>query len=336
MQISSFMSSHKCPELSKRFSDNIPKTVDEMLKRLDDYLWSEEAFRNTESPKGDSSKKKHRYSRGSRTINTSGRFTGTTAAGISSAKRKQGNLNPGLIDKHPAGDRGNRAPTAPATANADEAVRNSFGVRQAKPSGKGCEAKRKRRRKVDECPSNISTGLGMRPLGGSFAIRARLVETHTTVSGFSGEQVKPLGKIELDVCFGGSGLCRREIMKFTIIPAPSPYNIVLGRPGIKQLRAIPSTIHGMMKFPTPWGVATLISQAPIVFEYRRVGKKQAQESPAEIEPQEKVGLTKQVLVNPAYLKQLVTIGKGLSPEGSIQLKNLLKRTNTFSRGNPQI
>ncbi|GKB39251.1 hypothetical protein Tco_0884193 [Tanacetum coccineum] len=80
------------------------------------------------------------------------------------------------------------------------------------------------------------------------AIRARLVETHTMVSGFSGEQVKPLWKIELDVCFSGSGLCRRAIMEFTIIPAPSPYNIILGRPGIKQLRAIPSTIHGMMKY----------------------------------------------------------------------------------------
>ncbi|GJV82327.1 hypothetical protein Tco_1522225 [Tanacetum coccineum] len=44
MQISSFMSSHKCLELSKRFSNNIPKTVDEMLKRVDDYLRSEEAF----------------------------------------------------------------------------------------------------------------------------------------------------------------------------------------------------------------------------------------------------------------------------------------------------
>ncbi|GJR72358.1 reverse transcriptase domain-containing protein [Tanacetum coccineum] len=38
MQISSFVSSHKCPELVKRFSDNVPRTVDEMLKRVDDYL----------------------------------------------------------------------------------------------------------------------------------------------------------------------------------------------------------------------------------------------------------------------------------------------------------
>ncbi|GKD40317.1 reverse transcriptase domain-containing protein [Tanacetum coccineum] len=76
------------------------------------------------------------------------------------------------------------------------------------------------------------------------SIRGRLTKTQTTMSGFSGEQVKPLGKIKLDVCFGGDGLCRRAIMKFTVIPTPSPYNIILGRPGLKQLRAIPSTIHG--------------------------------------------------------------------------------------------
>nr|GEV15406.1 reverse transcriptase domain-containing protein [Tanacetum cinerariifolium] len=57
MQISSFMSSHKCPELAKRFSDNVPKTVYEMLKRVDDYLRYEEAFRSTELPKGEFQRK---------------------------------------------------------------------------------------------------------------------------------------------------------------------------------------------------------------------------------------------------------------------------------------
>ncbi|GJX88251.1 hypothetical protein Tco_0340265 [Tanacetum coccineum] len=100
--------------------------------------------------------------------------------------------------------------------------------------------------------------------------------------------------------------------------APSPYNIILGRPGLKQLRAIPSTIHGMMKFPTPWGIATLVSQAPIIFECRREGKKQAVEQSEETKSQEKVSLTEHVLVNPAYPEQLVVIGKGLSPEGIVR------------------
>ncbi|GKE31092.1 hypothetical protein Tco_1450414 [Tanacetum coccineum] len=53
MQISSFMSLHKCPELSKHFSDSIPKTVDEMLKRVDDYVRLEEAFHDKELRKGE-------------------------------------------------------------------------------------------------------------------------------------------------------------------------------------------------------------------------------------------------------------------------------------------
>ena len=92
------------------------------------------------------------------------------------------------------------------------------------------------------------------------SIRARLTATHTTLSGFSGEQVKPLGKIEMEVCFGSDGLCARTTMKFIVLPSSSPYNIILGRSGLKKLRAIPSTIHAMMKFPTPRGIATLVTQ----------------------------------------------------------------------------
>ncbi|GKA34607.1 hypothetical protein Tco_0721036 [Tanacetum coccineum] len=53
MKISSFMDAHKCPELARRYSDNVPKTVDEMMTRLDDFVRSEEAFANTELPKGE-------------------------------------------------------------------------------------------------------------------------------------------------------------------------------------------------------------------------------------------------------------------------------------------
>ncbi|GKB83927.1 hypothetical protein Tco_0950822 [Tanacetum coccineum] len=140
-----------------------------------------------------------------------------------------------------------------------------------------------------------------------------------------GEQVKPLGKIKLDVCFGGDGLCRRTITKFTVIPALSPYNIILGRLGLKQLQSIPFTIHGMMKFPTSWGIATLVSQTTTVFKCRRATKKQAVKPSKEADPQGKVSLTKKVLVKPAYPDKLVAIGKNLSPVGSAQFKSLLKK-----------
>ncbi|GKF00818.1 reverse transcriptase domain-containing protein [Tanacetum coccineum] len=53
MKISSFMDTHRCPELAKRYSDKVPKTVDEMMMRLDDFVRSKEAFASTELPKGE-------------------------------------------------------------------------------------------------------------------------------------------------------------------------------------------------------------------------------------------------------------------------------------------
>ncbi|GJW76139.1 hypothetical protein Tco_0137821 [Tanacetum coccineum] len=53
MKISSFMDTHKCPELAKRYSDKVPKTVDEMMVRLDDFVRSEEVVANIELPKGE-------------------------------------------------------------------------------------------------------------------------------------------------------------------------------------------------------------------------------------------------------------------------------------------
>ncbi|GKD58371.1 hypothetical protein Tco_1295880 [Tanacetum coccineum] len=37
-QIRAFMYGHKCPELSKKFPHSIPKTIDEMMERVDDFL----------------------------------------------------------------------------------------------------------------------------------------------------------------------------------------------------------------------------------------------------------------------------------------------------------
>ncbi|GKE57057.1 reverse transcriptase domain-containing protein, partial [Tanacetum coccineum] len=70
------------------------------------------------------------------------------------------------------------------------------------------------------------------------------------------------------------GLCQRTTMKFTVIRAPSPYNVILGRTCLRALRAIPSTIHSMMKFPTLRGIATLVTKSVIISECQRLEKKQ--------------------------------------------------------------
>ncbi|CAA7047599.1 unnamed protein product, partial [Microthlaspi erraticum] len=42
--------------------------------------------------------------------------------------------------------------------------------------------------------------------------------------------------------------------KFMILDCASAYNAIMGRPWIHDMRAIPSTLHQTIKFPTPWGI----------------------------------------------------------------------------------
>nr|GEX65009.1 hypothetical protein [Tanacetum cinerariifolium] len=144
-------------------------------------------------------------------------------------------------------------------------------------------------------------------------IKAGLRETQTDLVGFAREVSKPLGKIELEVCFGNGGLYMRNSMKFIVVRAPSPYNIILGRPNLKTLRAISSTIHLKMKFLTPKGVATVVTWTLIIVECRRLEKEQL----VEVSPEEKgvVAVTEEVLVNLSFPDQPVTIGRGLSEAG---------------------
>ncbi|GJV13544.1 hypothetical protein Tco_1355085 [Tanacetum coccineum] len=53
LKMSSFMDAVKSPKLAKHFSNKVPVTVNEMMERLDDFVRSEEAYANTELPKGE-------------------------------------------------------------------------------------------------------------------------------------------------------------------------------------------------------------------------------------------------------------------------------------------
>ncbi|KAH6761645.1 hypothetical protein C2S52_019078 [Perilla frutescens var. hirtella] len=80
-----------------------------------------------------------------------------------------------------------------------------------------------------------------------------IVKRSTTLIGFSGEHKTTLGEITLPTYIEGLNL----LTKFQVIDAPSAYNVIMGRPWIHELRAVPSTYHQIMKFPTPWGVRSV-------------------------------------------------------------------------------
>ena len=47
-------------------------------------------------------------------------------------------------------------------------------------------------------------------------------------------------------------------MSFLVVDQPSAYNIIIGRPTLNQLKAITSTYHLMVKFPTEKRIAIML------------------------------------------------------------------------------
>ncbi|XP_074328432.1 uncharacterized protein LOC141666341 [Apium graveolens] len=75
--------------------------------------------------------------------------------------------------------------------------------------------------------------------------------------GFGNNMIPIRGVIYLPMVFGAAPRQVSHIMKFYVINVASSYNMILGRPTITKLRAIPSTIHLKLKFPTPGGIGEL-------------------------------------------------------------------------------
>nr|XP_043615953.1 uncharacterized protein LOC122587854 [Erigeron canadensis] len=75
--------------------------------------------------------------------------------------------------------------------------------------------------------------------------------SRTQLVSFMGESNRPVGEVLMEVMMGEYPFHRIELIEFMIIRAPSDYNVILGRPSMQKFGAIPSTVHGMVKFPTP-------------------------------------------------------------------------------------
>ncbi|XP_074569634.1 uncharacterized protein LOC141826287 [Curcuma longa] len=71
----------------------------------------------------------------------------------------------------------------------------------------------------------------------------------TSLFGFIGNEVQSLGWISLAISLGEEPLRRTRRTSFTIMDAPSAYNVILGRPTLSAFSAVVSTYHQKMKFP---------------------------------------------------------------------------------------
>ncbi|RRT31201.1 hypothetical protein B296_00056810 [Ensete ventricosum] len=76
----------------------------------------------------------------------------------------------------------------------------------------------------------------------------------STLTGFTGNFVSPLGTTTIPVTFGGEPRSKTLLVSFMVVKLPSAYNAIIGHPTLNRLRTVVSTYHRILKFPTRTGV----------------------------------------------------------------------------------
>ena len=85
---------------------------------------------------------------------------------------------------------------------------------------------------------DLFKGLGLK--------KGDLMKHTSPLVGFYGKVVIPEGQISLPVIMGG----KEVAVTFPIVSSFSSYTAILGRLWIHSMRAVPSTLHVKIKFPT--------------------------------------------------------------------------------------
>ncbi|XP_073035164.1 uncharacterized protein [Primulina eburnea] len=70
----------------------------------------------------------------------------------------------------------------------------------------------------------------------------------TPLYGFAGHVIPPLGQIVLPLSLGTDPRRITKMIAFTVVDTPSAYNGFLGRPALKDFRAVASTCHKKLNF----------------------------------------------------------------------------------------
>ena len=84
--------------------------------------------------------------------------------------------------------------------------------------------------------------------------REQLIPTNVLLVGFEGTKVYPLGMVTLSMTVGNYPQQITKDITFLVVNYLSAYNAILGRPTLNSWKAMTSTYHLMIKFPTEYEV----------------------------------------------------------------------------------
>ncbi|GJY09716.1 reverse transcriptase domain-containing protein [Tanacetum coccineum] len=103
--------------------------------------------------------------------------------------------------------------------------------------------------------------------------------------------------------------------------SPSQHNGIIGRTGIRKIRAVPSTAHEMLKFPIKRGTVTIQSSRVIPMECAMIFEPSTQHPVTSQVLEEKI----KVAILPEYPEQTTAIGSTLTEKGRKELCVLLRQ-----------
>jgi hypothetical protein len=72
--------------------------------------------------------------------------------------------------------------------------------------------------------------------------------------GFTGDKICLVGIVTLPITIGTYPKQVSKMVDFLVVDCPSAYNAIIGRPTLNRLRAVTSTNHFLLKFPTEHGI----------------------------------------------------------------------------------
>ncbi|GKB73892.1 reverse transcriptase domain-containing protein [Tanacetum coccineum] len=232
-------------ELAKKLNDKIPKMVDKMFKRVRAFIRGEVATGSAKMVRPS------QWDKG----NVRPAWFGGPKKTQNRGALRESRRNMGIYTPYPI-----KVTFTPLIKTPKEILamenKRSCGLKEVGPSGKGCppkqpeerESRKEKRLKIIKSEGFLSTA----------EVRQR--------SCFSGETYHPLGVIDLRVNMGEAGRNKTVLMDFVVVKCRSPYNIIIGRTGMRSLRAVGSTIHSMIKFPTNQGIVTMVISKEAMWE----------------------------------------------------------------------
>ncbi|XP_023755822.1 uncharacterized protein LOC111904277 [Lactuca sativa] len=143
--------------------------------------------------------------------------------------------------------------------------------------------------------------------------------------GFTGHSLWPLGMIHLPLTLTSHDKQRRKIVlvDFVVIRHSAEHNIIMGRPALLKLGAIPSTMHGIVKLNTIGGPAMILATQPRKLQCFTIMQ------PAEITRETKKARGKSAyekeVINDEHSDQTTSIGGNLPGHTRRALIDLLRR-----------